>query len=70
MIPAGRSLECEFVCLPSYDCPSAAQFSLAVGAGRGSAPTTAADNHLLTLLPKVNIFTSLLTIIMSLNTVQ
>lgn len=54
VIPAGSSLECEFVCLPSYDCPSAAQFFLAVG-DKESAPTTGAENYLLTLLPKVNI---------------
>jgi hypothetical protein len=70
VIPGGSSLECEFVCLPSYDCPSAAQFFLAVG-GKDSAPATGADSHVLTLLPKVNIITNnLLTSIMSLNTVQ
>ncbi len=70
MIPGGSNLECEFVCLPSYDCPSAGQFFLAVG-GKDSAPATGADSHILTLFPKVNIFTNnLLTIIMLLNTVQ
>lgn len=69
MIPAGRSLECEFVCLPSYDCSSAAQFSLAVG-DKDSAPTTATKNHVLTLLPKVTMITvNLSTIIMSRNAV-
>ena len=53
VVPARCSLECEFVCLPSYDCPTAAQFLLAVG-DQHSTSTTEVDNCVLTLVPKGN----------------
>ena len=52
-VPAGYSLECEFVCQPSYDCPASAQFLLAVG-DEDINLSNGLQHSILTLIPKVS----------------
>lgn len=52
VVPPRSSLECEFICQPSYGCPASAQFMLAVEGE--NAPGEPPASNVITLLTQVS----------------